>query len=102
MADHLVTTRAKPATCHRCQEPILIGLADGLTARVDDTPLADRNAEIAALLLGLCTYTRFSNNELAYRDAGRIREHQKRDPRLPPRDIHAEHKCTRPEQETLF
>jgi len=102
MTDHLVTTRAKPATCHRCRDPILIGLADGLTARVDATPLPDRNAEIAALLAGLRTYTRFSNDELAYRDADRIREHHKRDPRLAPRQIHVEHKCTRPEQQTLF
>lgn len=102
MADHLVTTRARTATCHRCQDPILIGLAEGLTARVDATPLPDHDAEIAALLAGLRTYTKFANNELAYRDAGRIREHQKRNPRLAPRPIHAEHKCTRPEQQTLF
>lgn len=102
MADHLVTTRARPATCHRCQDPILIALAEGLTVRVNATPLADRNAEITALLSGLRTYTCFSNGELAYRDADRIRDHQKRDPRLAPHEIHAEHKCTRPEQETLF
>lgn len=97
MADHLATTRARPDTCHRCRDPILIGLAEGLTARVDATPLPDRNAEITALLAGLRTYTRFSNDELAYRDPTRIR-----DPRLSKREIHAEHKCTRPEQETLF
>lgn len=97
MTDHLVTTRAKPDTCHRCQDPILIGLAEGLTARVDITPLPDRDAEIAALLAGLRTYTCFSNSELAYRDPTRIR-----DPRLNRRDIHAEHKCTRPEQGVLF
>lgn len=102
MTDHLVTTRARSDTCHRCQDPILIGLAEGITTRVDAAPLPDRDAEITALLAGLRTYTRFSNSELAYRDAGRIREHQRRDPRLPKRDIHAEHKCTRPEQGVLF
>lgn len=100
MTDHLATTRAKPDTCHRCHDPILIGLAEGLTVRVDATPLPDRDAEIAALLAGLRTYTKFANNELAYRDANRISE--KREPWLAPRQIHAEHKCTRPEQQTLF
>ena len=97
MADHLATTRAKPDTCHRCQDHILTGLAEGLTARVDATPLPDRNAEIAALLAGLRTYTCFSNHELAYRDPTRIR-----DRRLGKCDVHAEHKCTRPEQGVLF
>lgn len=93
MRKHLITTRAQPDTCHRCQHPILIGYAEGLSARVNATPLPDRDAEIAALLTGLHTYTRFSNGELAHRDANRIR-----DPYLSKRDIHAEHKCTRPEQ----
>lgn len=97
MRKHLITTRAQPDTCHRCQDPILIGLAEGLTARVNITPLPDRAAEIAALLAGLHTYTRFSNGELAHRDANRIR-----DPHLATRAIHAEHKCTRPEQGVLF
>jgi hypothetical protein len=94
---YLVTTRAQPAACPRCEAPTLVGLAEGITARVDAAPLPDRQAEIAALLAGLHTYTRLSNSELIYRDASRIR-----DPRLNRRDIHAQHKCTRPEQGELF
>lgn len=97
MNQHLITTRAQPDTCHRCQHPILTGHAEGLTARVNATPLPDREAEIAALIAGLHTYTRLLNGQLVFRDATRIR-----DPYLNKRAIHAEHKCIRTEQGVLF
>jgi len=96
-SDHLATTAARDSTCARCGAPTLVGLAEGLTARVDVTPLPDRAAEIAALLANKATYTRMRNKELVHRDAGRIG-----DPHLRG-DIHAQHKCLpTPRQGDLF
>jgi hypothetical protein len=93
---HLVSTPAKAETCPGCRAALLVALDEGLTARVDATPLPDRPAEIAALLAGRRTYTRLRNNELVHRDADRIA-----DPRLRG-DIHAQHQCTGPAQGELF
>lgn len=95
--NHLATTPARETTCPRCGAAMLIGLAEGLTAKVDIDPLPDRLAEIAALLANKSTYTRLGNKELVHRDAGRIT-----DPKLQGH-IHAEHRCPpKPRQAALF
>jgi hypothetical protein len=94
---HLVSTTAKPATCPRCHSPLLVALAEGVTVRIDATPLADRAAEITALLDNRATYSRFGNGELVHRDGQRIT-----DPFLNRLPIHAAHQCTGPAQGELF
>lgn len=99
MTEHLVTTIAKQQRCHRCRAPILTALDEGLTARVDATPLRNRDAEIAALLDNRRTYNYTSYGHLYYRDEWRIAAS------IPPGTaIHAEHKCSTqkgPQQLTL-
>lgn len=98
MADHLVTTRATPTTCRRCEGQLLVGLAEGITARVDAEPLTGRAGELAALTEGRITYTRFRNGELVERTPGRIT-----DPFLLLRGpIHASHQCPGKPQGELF
>lgn len=70
MADHLVTTKVTGAACPRCRAVVLVGLAEGLTARVDLTPL-NSTGEIAALIADRWTYT-LTRQGLVHRDAGRI------------------------------
>lgn len=41
MSAHLITTTATVRTCPRCARPILAGIAEGLSARVDLTPVTD-------------------------------------------------------------
>lgn len=96
MADHLASTTATPSTCHRCGASLLTALDEGIRARVDATPLTDTQAEIAALLAGLRTYTHQAK-QLIHRDAYRIAAQT-----LTGR-IHAEHQCPpRPVQSTIY
>lgn len=68
---HLITTTANPAICPRCHHLVLVGLAEGETARVDPVEL-DQAAEVIALLSGRTTYTFTPAAELVRRDASRI------------------------------
>jgi hypothetical protein len=96
VAEHFITTIAKPATCKGCGAPILSGHDEGLNARVDAKPLRDRQAEINALLDGRRTYRHTIYGQLHHRD-----ETQLRKPHDPEMHIHAEHRCTRNEQLAL-
>lgn len=93
---HLVSTPATDTTCPRCRTPLLVALDEGLTARVDATPLPNRQAEITALLDSRWTYTHTRSNHLIHRDAPRIAAGTLHGP------IHAEHRCgNRPQQLTI-
>lgn len=87
MSNHLITTAANGALCPRCRAIVLLGVAEGLTARVDLTPI-NRAGEIAALLANLQTYS-LSRTGLVHRDAGRIGGSKLRGPVL------AQHQCGR-------
>lgn len=95
MTQHFASTRATDARCPRCHAALLTALDEGLTARVDATPLPDRDAEIAALLDGRWTYTLTANRHLIMRAAHRIAANTIRG------TVHAEHKCTGPTQLTF-
>lgn len=89
MSDHLITTVAKQQRCHRCNAPILTAHDEGSPARVDTTPLQNRQAEITALLDGRRTYNHTSYGHLYYRDEWQIAA-----PIPPGTTIHAEHQCS--------
>lgn len=75
MTEHLITTRAVPATCHRCAAIVIAGHAEGVPITCDPTPV-DLAGEISARLAGRETYDLASVGdriELAYRDEYRIR-----------------------------
>jgi hypothetical protein len=84
---YLVSTPADLSACPRCDMPILIGLDEGLQARVDLVPLPNLAAEIAAIATGRWTYTRLRDGSLAHRDQSRLA-----DPLLAA-PVHAEHAC---------
>lgn len=87
MSQHLITTVATETDCPRCGAVILAGVAEGLHARVDPTPLTS-DAEILALAVGRWTYTHTSVGELVRRDFGRITGNRHlRGPTLP------DHQC---------
>lgn len=91
---HLVSTTAAEARCDRCRRPLLVALDEGLTARVDATPLPDHSAELAALIEGRWTYTRI-HGQLIHRTAPRITAN-------PIGSVHAEHRCPKkPTQLTI-
>lgn len=92
---HLASTTAKAAPCPRCHRATLVALDEGISARVDATPLRDRADEIAALLENRWTYTLTNWGHLVHREPGRIAANTLRGA------IHAEHKCNRPVQLTL-
>jgi hypothetical protein len=92
---HLASTVATETRCPRCHAPLLAALDEGLHAQVDIKPLADPQAEIAALMQGRWTYTHTHWGHLVHRDATRIAGNTLRGP------IHAEHRCQRNEQLTL-
>ncbi len=56
MSAHLVTTEAKARLCPRCAEPILVGVSQGLTVRVDPYPLA-AELEVVAIIAGREVYS---------------------------------------------
>ncbi|GAB2952063.1 hypothetical protein GCM10027280_45580 [Micromonospora polyrhachis] len=70
MTAHLITTPVAAGIHLRCGTPVIVGVAEGLLARVDLTPL-NRAGEIHALIAGLQTYT-LTRHGLIHRDAGRI------------------------------
>jgi hypothetical protein len=82
------STRTTESRCPRCHASILTGLDEGLTARVDATPLPNPQAEIDAIIRDLRTYTLTQFGWLVFRDATRIKGG------TPRGTIHAEHKCT--------
>ncbi len=92
---HLTSTVARGKPCPRCHKPTLVALDEGIPARVDAIPLADLQAEIAALLQGRWTYIHTTYGHLVHRDPNRIAANTIRGP------IHAEHRCRRNEQLTL-
>ncbi|MEU5965939.1 hypothetical protein ABZ777_32440 [Micromonospora parva] len=89
------STIAAPERCDRCHAALLVALDEGLTARVNATPLPDHQAEIAALMQGLWTYTHTNNRHLIYRSAERITAGMLRG------TIHAQHQCNGPTQLTF-
>ncbi|MEU8329831.1 hypothetical protein [Micromonospora sp. NPDC048839] len=95
MPDTFKSTATTPTRCERCHAPLLTALDEGLAARVDATPLPDRQAEIAALLNGQWTYTHTNNRHLVVRTPERITAGLLRG------TTHAEHKCNGPTQLTL-
>lgn len=95
MSQHFISTTTAETRCPRCHKPLLSALDGGIPARVDATPLADRAAEIAALLDGRWTYTHTTNRHLIIRDADLIAAGTLRG------TIHAEHKCAGAIQLTL-
>lgn len=85
MSQHLISTRPVDSHCRHCGTAILIGLAEGLAARVDAIPIPPRS-EVDALIEGRWTYTR-RPAELIHRDARRIAGNSLFGA------IHAEHRC---------
>ncbi|MFI6228905.1 hypothetical protein ACIBCR_16500 [Micromonospora echinospora] len=95
MTRHLISTVATESRCPRCRAATLTALDDGIPARVNATPLPDRQAEITALLDGRLTYVLTTNRHLLHRDGSRIAANTLRG------TVHAEHKCTGPTQLTF-
>lgn len=95
MTGHFASTAAKATECPRCRAALLTAHDEGLRATVDLEPLADRAAEIEALLDGRWTYTHTQWGHLVYRDASRIAAGTLRG------TIHAQHKCVGTVQLTL-
>ncbi len=88
MTRHLITTTAQQVPCPGCGDPILRGIAEGLSVVVELGELA--GDELGVLLTGARTFTLSPHKELIYRDAGRIRSGRLRG------TIHAEHMCQHP------
>jgi hypothetical protein len=85
MTVHFVTTPVAGRTCPRCHTLILTGVAEGLGARVDLTPL-NPLGELHALLAKRTTYT-LTRSGLVERHAERIAGDHLRGPIL------AAHRC---------
>lgn len=86
------STHTTETRCPRCRAALLTAIDEGMPATVNAEPLADRAAEVAALLDGRRTYVHTERRLLVYRNATRIRGN------TIPGTIHAEHKCTGPQQ----
>ncbi len=84
MTRHLISTRAIEGQC-RCGLLILAGLDEGISVKVDATPV-DRSGELAALLDGRKTFALVAH-ELVHRHPGRIRFG------LTGSSVHVEHRC---------
>ncbi|MBM0274121.1 hypothetical protein [Micromonospora tarensis] len=95
MSDTFKSTLTAPTRCPRCHAPTLTALDEGIPARVNATPLPNRQAEIDALIQGLMTYTHTNNRHLVYRTPERITANTLRG------TIHAEHHCNGPTQLTF-
>jgi hypothetical protein len=83
----LETSPAIAKPCPRCRRPLLTGLAEGIHAYVDITPLTPAG-EIAAVLAGRQTYT-LRRTGLIQRDA-----YRRADPALAS-PVLAQHDCLR-------
>jgi hypothetical protein len=68
----------------------LVGLSDGLSTRVDETPITPAD-EFGVLAKGLWTYTRIPSGYLIHRTAGHITSGRPRSA------IHAQHQCPQPD-----
>jgi len=77
---YLITTVPAAGRCGRCQSWILIGVSEGLWARVDPFPL-ERRWEIVALLSGRSCFTLTARTLI------------ERDGYLRPGLVLAEHRC---------
>lgn len=92
---HLETTAPYVQTCRRCRRTILYGLAEGIPARVDVTPI-DGRTEAACIAVGRPTFT-LRRTGLVQRDDSR-----RCDPNLAS-PVLAEHACPpRPQQLSLL
>jgi len=92
---YLETTAPVVHTCWRCGRPILYGLAEGIPARVDITPISSA-VEAAYTAAGRATYT-LRRSGLIHRDQSR-----RSDPSLAS-PVLAAHQCPgRPEQLSLM
>jgi hypothetical protein len=78
------TTKVAKVRCEFCSDTILAGLAEGLTARVDLSPIGD---EPAARAEKRRTFTLTTAGELIERDAYRIAAGLLRGP------VHGGHRC---------
>lgn len=85
-ARHFETSEPVALTCRGCRQPVIYGLAEGVTARADLMPLTSLQ-EIAAVLAGRRTFT-LRRSGLIERDAGR-----RSDPTLAS-PVLAEHRCS--------
>jgi hypothetical protein len=90
MSQHLITTPAKSTKCPGCGAALLVGLSDGLSARVDETPITPAD-EFGVLAKGLWTYIRIPSGYLIHRTAGHITSGRPRGA------IHAQHQCHQPD-----
>jgi len=80
MGAHLVTTPARRGHCPDCGRQVLAGIAEGLTAAVDPTPL-DLHDELTARLAGRMTYDCVrtdGHTELVARDSPGRRSEERR------------------------
>jgi hypothetical protein len=93
---HFQSTTVTETRCPRCHRAILTALDEGLRVTADTTPLPNPQAEVAAILDNRRTYTRTQFGWLIFRDASRIAGNSLRG------TIHAEHKCTGPQQLALI
>lgn len=82
---HFETTPPVVVVCWRCNRPTIYGLAEGVIARADITPI-DSASEIRAVVAGRRTYT-LTRSGLVERDAGRRSDSTLASPVL------AEHAC---------
>ncbi|AGL13858.1 hypothetical protein [Actinoplanes sp. N902-109] len=82
---HLETTAPTVTLCARCRRTVIVGLAEGIPARVDPTPIAPA-AEAALAAAGRQTYT-LRRTGLIQRDASRRADRSLASPVL------AQHQC---------
>lgn len=84
---HLETTAPAVITCRRCRQPLIHGIAEGVIASTDPSPL-DPAAEAVAVAAGRVTFT-LTRTGLVQRD-----ETRRNDPALTG-PVLAEHDCSR-------
>lgn len=85
LAEHLISTPAKPARCQDCGAAILRGYEGGMPARVDPAPV-NALGEILALVAGRWTYA-MRGGVLAYREDWHLRAG------FPERGVFVAHGC---------
>jgi hypothetical protein len=61
---YLITSKARAACCPVCQEPVLLGVSEGLTVRVDPYPVAP-DIELVAIIAGRQAFTLWAGQLVA-------------------------------------
>lgn len=64
MSAYLITSKARATCCPVCAEPVLLGVSEGLTIRVDPYPVAT-DIEILAIIAGRQAYTLWAGQLVA-------------------------------------